>query len=161
MNLQLDIFSHDALLRIVTGHTYNYITQCRRTTFQPSNPGATTKETQQHFTRLSPLHKLEICFTAIYYHNLKTLERRISFPTLPWYKPPTVYNIAGAELAISNHNSLITSGNYLAIYTDGSGINWRTRASAVTMFSPWPEARPLVVREKRACIRSDQQFTVS
>ena len=28
------------------------------------------------------------------------------------------------------------------------------------MFSPWPGARPLVAREKRKCIGSDQQFKV-
>ncbi len=155
VNLQLDIFLHDALLRIVTGPTYKYITKFRRTPSQPSNPGATTKETQQHFMRLSPFHKLEIRFTAIYRHNLKTLERRITFPTLPWYKRSTVHISVSAEQAISNHNFLITSGNYLAIYTDCNGINGRIRASLVTMFSPWPGARLLVVREKRVCIGSD------
>ncbi len=160
VNLQLDIFLHDALLRIVTGPTYKYITKCRRTPSQHSNTGAIRKETQQHFTRLSPLHKLDICFTAIYHHNLKTFERRIPFLRLPWYKPPSVYISASAELAISNHNFLKTSGNYLAIYTDGSGINGRIGASAVLMFSPWPGACLLVAREKRACIGSAQQFTV-
>ena len=160
VNLQLDIFLHDAFLRIVTGLTDKYITQCRRTSSQPSNLGATTKETQQHFTRLSPFHKLEIRFTAIYHHNLKTLERRIPFPTLPWYKPLTVHISASAELAISNHNFLMISGNYLTIYTDGRRINGRIRAFAVTMLSPWPGASPLIAREKRAYIGSDQQFTV-
>ena len=54
----------------------------------------------------------------------------------------------------------MTSGNYLAIHADSSEINGRIGASAVTMFSPWPGARPLVAREKRAFIGSDQQFTV-
>ncbi len=160
VNLQLDIFLHDDFLCIVTGPTYKYITKCRWTPSQPSNSGTTTKETQQHVTRLSPLHKLEIRFTAIYHHNLKTLERRLPFSTLPWYKPYTVYISASAELVILNHISLMTSGNYLAIHTDGSEINGRIGASAVTMCSPWPEARPLVAREKRKYIRSDQQFTV-
>ncbi len=43
---------------------------------------------------------------------------------------------------------------------DGSNINGRIEASTATMFSPWPEARPLVERKKRECIGSDQQFTV-
>lgn len=153
VNLQLDIFLHDALLRIVTGPTYKYITKCRKTLSESNNPGTTSKKAQQHFTRLSPLHKLELRFTAIYHHNhhnhhnLQTLERRIPFPKLPWYKPPTVHIRASVELAISNHNSLTTSGNYLAIYTDGSGINGRIGASAVTMFDPWSGARLLVVRK--------------
>ncbi len=54
----------------------------------------------------------------------------------------------------------MTSGNYLAIYTDGNGINGGIGASAVTMFSLWPGAPSLVTRGKHACIRSDQQFTV-
>ncbi len=138
VNLQLDKFLHDAFFRIVTNSTYKHITKCRRTPSQASNLGATTKETQQHFTRLSPFHKLEICFTAIYHHNLKTLERRIPFPTLPWYKPLTVQINASAKLEISNHNFLMTIGNYLAIYTDGNGINRCIGASAVIMFSLWP-----------------------
>ena len=76
------------------------------------------------------------------------------------YKPPTVHISVRVELAISNHNFLMTSRNYLAIYTDGSGINGRIRASAVTIFSSWPGACPLVATEKRTCIGSDQQFTV-
>ena len=54
----------------------------------------------------------------------------------------------------------MTSGNYWAIYTDGIQINGRIRASAAKMFSSWPGTCQLVVLEKRACIRSDQQFTV-
>ena len=46
------------------------------------------------------------------------------------------------------------------MYIDGSGINGHIGASAVTMFSPWPGARPFVARGKRTCIGSDQQFTV-
>ncbi len=155
VNLQLDIFLHDALPRIVTGPTYKYITKYRRTPSQPSNSGATTKETQKHYTLLSSLHKLKIRFTAIYYHNLKTLERRIPFPTLPWYKPSTVHISVSVELAISNHNSIMTIGNYLAIYSDGNGIIRHIRASAVTMFSLWPGVCPLVAREQRAYIGSD------
>ena len=100
VNLQLDIFLHDVLLRIVTGPIYKYITKCRRTPSQPSSPSATTKEIQQNFTRLSLLHKLEIRFTAIYYHNLNTLERRIPFSTPLWYKLHTVHINACKELAI-------------------------------------------------------------
>ncbi len=125
VNLHLDIFLHDALLRIVTGPIYKYITKCRRTPSQPSNLDANTKKIQQHFTRLSPVHKLKIRFTAIYHHNFQTLKRCIPFPTLTWYKPPTVHTNASAELAISNHNFFMTSGNYLAIYMDASGINGR------------------------------------
>ena len=160
VNLQLDIFLHDALLRIVASPAYNYITKCRKKPSQLSNPGANTKETQWYFTHLSPFHKLELRFTFIYYHNLKTLERRIPFPTLPWYKPPTIHISASAELEISSHNSLTTTSNYLAIYTDGSGIKGRIDASAVTMFGPWPGVRALDAREKRACIGSDQQSTI-
>ena len=40
------------------------------------------------------------------------------------------------------------------------GIDGRIRASAVTIFSSWPGACPLVATEKRTCIGSDQQFTV-
>lgn len=119
---------------------------------------AQEKSFREHFTRLSPLHKLELRFTAIYHHNLKTLECRISFPTLPWYKPPTVYISASAKLAISNHISLMAN-DYLVIYTDGSGINGRIGASAVIMFSPWSAAQPIVVREKIAYIGSDQSPT--
>ncbi len=54
----------------------------------------------------------------------------------------------------------MTSGNHLAIYIDDSEINGQIAVSAVTMFSPWPWAHPLVPREKRGCIGSDQQFTV-
>ena len=32
--------------------------------------------------------------------------------------------------------------------------------SGLIMFSPWPGAEPIIAREKRACIGSDQQFTV-
>ncbi len=123
VNLQLDLFLHNAFLQIIIGPTYKYITQRRRTPSQLSNSGANTQETQQDFMRFSAFHKLKIRFTVIYYHNLKTLERCIPFPTLLWYKPPTGYIIASAELAILNHNSPMTSGIYLAIYTDGRWIN--------------------------------------
>ncbi len=97
---------------------------------------------------------------TISHHNLKTLDRHITFPSLPWYQPPIVHISASAKLAISNDDSLMTSGNYWAIHTSDIRINGRIEASSVTMFSPWPEARQLVVREKHACIASDQQFTV-
>ncbi len=54
----------------------------------------------------------------------------------------------------------MTSGKYLAIYMDSSGMNGRIGASAVTMFRFWLGARLLVARGKRECIRSDQQLTV-
>lgn len=159
VNLQLDIFLHDDLLRIVTSPTHKYITKCRKIPPQPRNPTATTKETAE-FTRLSPLHKLELCFTAIYHHKLKSLEHCIPFPIPPCYKHPTVHISASAELAISKHKSLTTSSNYLAIYTDGSGIKGCIGASAVTIFNPWPGAPRFVAREKHAFTGSDQQFTV-
>lgn len=83
VNIQLDIFFHDAPLRIVTNLTYKYITKCPKTTSQPRNVTATTKEMKQHFTRLSPFYKQKLYFTAICHHNLKNLECRILFPTLP------------------------------------------------------------------------------
>lgn len=90
------------------------------------------KQNKQHFTRLSPLHKLELRFTAIYHQNLKTLERRIPFPPSPWYKNPFRQHQRKRIIAIATHNSLTAENDYLAIYTDGSRIYG---ASAGTIFS--------------------------
>ena len=65
-----------------------------------------------------------------------------------------------AKDAIANQNRLILNNSHLAIYTDGSGIQNKTGASAVTMFTPWEGATPLVARKKQACLGSDQEFTV-
>lgn len=105
-------------------------------TISTKRPNRFCKGNTAVFYTFKPLHKLELRFTAIYHHNLQTLERRIPFPTLPWDKPPTVHISASAELAIANHNSLITNNNHLAIYTDGSGINGDIGASAVTIIRP-------------------------
>lgn len=55
-NLQLDIFLHNALLRIVTSSTYKHITKCSKTSSRPNKPTATKNEIKQHFTCLNPMH---------------------------------------------------------------------------------------------------------
>ena len=138
----------------MTSSIYKYITKCCIIP-QFNNPDITTKETKQLFTCLSILHKLELCFMPIYHYNLQILKRCIPFPILPWHKPPSVHISTNAELAISNHNSLMKSGNYLAIYTNGIRINGRINAFTAIMFSPWPKTCPLVVQDKCVCIRSN------
>lgn len=133
------------------------------TTYHPNLETQTplcTKEKNQHFTRLGSVHKLELRFTAIFRHNLKTLERRIPFPTSPWYKPPAVYISSSAEIAIANHNFLTADKNCLANYTDGRGIDGRAGSSVVAMFSPWPGAQLSGARDKRSWLGSVQQFIV-
>ena len=53
----------------------------------------------------------------------------------PWWTPPSIIIASSKELAINQHNTTIqnsTSQGFLPIYTDGSGINGKIGASAVT-----------------------------
>lgn len=136
VNLQLDVFLYNALLRIASSPAYTYIKSFRNhSSVSPDNP---------QFKHLSPLHKLELRFSAVYKKDLDNLETRCLFPALPWYKAPFITIATAAKEAIATHNQLIRDPNILTIYTDGSGINQKIRVSAVTMFTPYPGAYPII-----------------
>ena len=83
INLQLNIFLNDALLRLVSSPAYEYIRSFREQTTTPSRLNPIKVQIRNHFKKLSPLHRLEIRFSAIYKKSLDNLEKRSSFPTLP------------------------------------------------------------------------------
>lgn len=107
-------------LRIATTPTYQQIMECRsqKRTWIESN--------------------LEILLSTIQKQTgFKPEDIEISAPFLapPWWTPPSTTITSSKEQAISQHNTAIqtsTSQGLLPIYTDGSGINGKIGASAVT-----------------------------
>lgn len=55
---------------------------------------------------------------------------------------------ATREEAITTHNRLVEAGHF-AIYTDGSWIEGKVGASAVTVFAPYPGKRQLLLTGSR------------
>ena len=160
VNLQLDIFLNDALLRIVSSPAYPYVRSLRVQPSPPPQSNPSSQQTQAYFKRLSPLHKLELRFTAIYNKKLDSLEKRCPFPTTPWYKAPIITIASSAKEATDTHDQLTKDPTVLAVYTDGSGINQKIGASAITLFIPYLGAQPMVAQTKQACLGTDEEFTV-
>ena len=65
----------------------------------------------------------------------ETVEPSCAYLAPPWWTPPKITIAASKELAISHHNNTVyndANTSLLPIYTDGSGINGKIGASAVT-----------------------------
>ena len=65
----------------------------------------------------------------------ETVEPSCAYLASPWWTPPKITIAASKELAISHHNNTVyndANTSLLPIYTDGSGINGKIGASAVT-----------------------------
>ena len=65
INLQLDIFLDDALLRIITSPAYKYIISTRTVQSYPPHSKILQPQQRHQFTRLNPLQKLELRFAAV------------------------------------------------------------------------------------------------
>lgn len=65
INLQLDIFLNDALLRIITSPAYKYIISIRTVQSYPPHSEILQPQQRHQFARLNPLQKLELRFAAV------------------------------------------------------------------------------------------------
>ncbi len=107
-------------LRIATTPTYKRIIECR----------------SKKRTRIKT--NLEVLLNTIQKQTgLKPEETETSTPFLtpPWWAPPPITIAPSKNLAIDQHNTTVqnsVSQGLLPIYTDGSGINGKIGASAVT-----------------------------
>jgi ribonuclease HI len=92
------------------------------------------RENWRHFPKLrTPLEiHHDRCRVRLGCETIENLEKRIPYPTAPWWKAPTIAIKEEAKAAIETHNIiLLRSRDLLIVYTDGSGINGKTGAAAV------------------------------
>ena len=93
---------------------------------------------KRHQHPLWSIKKLEIRYSAVYNRDLSKLENRTPFPVAPWWRAPKTTVAASTEEAIATHDRLVEEGGHFSIYTNGSGIEDKVGASAVTVFTPIP-----------------------
>lgn len=156
---QLDIALYDSMLRIITSPTYQLITS-QRALENRELTASPTQHQQKLYAQLSPLHKLEIRYAAVFKRDTPQLERRIPYPTSPWWQPPETTIAANDQESIATHDVVIARKTHLVIYTDGSGIDGKVGASAVTLFSPFAGATPMIADRKQAYLGPLTDYTV-
>lgn len=156
IDLQLDIFLNNALLRLTSSPSCKHITSFCSQNLASQDP----KQYRLYFAKLSPLKKLEIRFTAIYKKELANMELRNLFPTRLWYNAPQTLIATSAKKAIESHDCLINNPDNIAIYTDGSGIIGRIGAAAVKTITLYPGAQPMVASTKSTYLGLESDFTV-
>lgn len=84
---QMDIALYDFLLRIVTSPTYSLI-KCQRTLPNRILLPSQSQYQQSLYAQLSPLHKLEIRYSAVYNWDLSRLENPNTFSYSPLVECP-------------------------------------------------------------------------
>ncbi len=87
------------------------------------------------------------------------LENQTPFPEALWWRAPKTTVAATTEEAIATHERLVEEGHF-AIYTDGSGIEDKIGASAVTVFTPIPGEAAITLDKKQALLGPLTEFTV-
>ena len=117
MHLRLDQLTSVAALRIATSPAYQCIIATR----------------SKHRNRvISPLEKLTKRLERKTKTSIADLEIITPFAAPPWWIPPKVQLDCNKEAAEKAHKALIETTNALLIYTDGSGINGKIGAAAVS-----------------------------
>ncbi|TGO46402.1 hypothetical protein BCON_0327g00020 [Botryotinia convoluta] len=128
---QLDKHLLDAAMRIQTSPLYQYIQKVR----VPRRRRIAHLPWEKANWTWSPLEKVE--------HYLRTrigqvpeqqLEPKQPYITAPWWKPPTVHIALDKKRGKEEHDSVVSRSRptTLVLYTDGSCINDKVGASAVT-----------------------------
>ena len=156
---QLDKVIFNSFLRIKTSFRYEFIISHRTLSDRDLSPNMTQHQ-RSLYAQLSPLHKLKRRYASILDQSLTPLERHIPFPMAPWWNVFQTTIASTAEKAIATHNVLLASDGHFVIYTDGSGIDSKVGASAVTMITPIPGEPPIVADKRQAFLNPLSKFTV-
>ena len=156
---QLDKAIFNSFLRIKTSSRYEFIISHRTLPDRNLSPNMTQHQ-RSLYAQLSPLHKLKRRYASILDQSLTPLERHIPFPVAPWWNASQTTIALTAEKAIATHDALLASDGHFIIYTDGSGIDSKIGASAVTMITPIPNEPPIVADKRQAFLDPLSKFTV-
>jgi ribonuclease HI len=128
---QLDKHLLDAAMRIQTSPLYQYIQKVR----VPRRRRIAHLPWEKANWTWSPLEKVEHYLRArIGQEPEQQLEPKQPYITAPWWKPPTVHIALDKKRGKEEHESVVSRSrpSALVLYTDGSCINDKVGASAVT-----------------------------
>ncbi|PQE17594.1 reverse transcriptase protein [Rutstroemia sp. NJR-2017a WRK4] len=128
---QLDKHLLDAAMRIQTSPLYQYIQKVR----VPRRRRIAHLPWEKANWTWSPLEKVEHYLrTRIGQEPEQQLEPKQPYITAPWWKPPTVHIALDKKRGKEEHDLVVSRSrpSALVLYTDGSCINDKVGASAVT-----------------------------
>jgi hypothetical protein len=128
---QLDKHLWDAAMRIQTSPLYQYIQKVR----VPRRHRIAHLPWEKANWTWSPLEKVEHYLrTRIGQEPEQQLEPKQPYITAPWWKPPTAHIALDKKHEKEEHDSVVSRSrpSALVLYTDGSCINDKVGASAVT-----------------------------
>ena len=153
---QLERHLAGAFLRITGSRLFQQIQEIRRKPVRvvlgdiSANHRMTFRTPLVHHTIASPLATLEHKLSAKYGLQADLLEKKHPYPITPWSTTPEITIHEDRDSAIQAHSKLVQE-KALVVYTDGSGINGKIGASAVSLFTG-------VFRS--ACIGPSEWYTV-
>lgn len=156
---QLDIALYEAMLGIIISSIHPLI-KSQRSFSDRALAADQTQNQRSLYAQLSPLHKLEIRYAAVFNRDLFKLELRMPFLTAPWWQPSEITIAANDEEAMATYDAITATGTHLAIYTDGSGINGKVETSAVTLFIPIVNEPSMVAVQKLTYLWPLAEYTV-
>lgn len=118
IDIRLERLTLEAALRIATSPSYNSIIEAR---------------SMRKKRGLSPLELLTNKLVDRTKTPIKELEQITSYAAPPWWIPPTISIASDKDAAEKAHKALTENNTKdLFIYTDGSGINGKVGAAAVS-----------------------------
>lgn len=147
------------MLRIVSSPAYPLIKNQRTLPDQHFVPSQTQYQSML-YAELGPLHKLEMRYVSVLKHKLSQLEMRVPFPVAPWWELLNITIALNNKETIATHNAILKAGTHMVIYTDGSGIDNKVGASAITLFTPIERQPPIVADREQAYLGPLTKYTV-
>ena len=114
---RLKRINYNAAIRLATSSVYEFIIEAR------------SKKKQRIWTPLEILTKEVEKKTKVPFAKI---EKITPFVTAPWWIPPKINIMPNKKTAEAVHKTIISNTDSLIIYSDGSGINGKVGAAAVS-----------------------------
>lgn len=156
---QMDIALYDAMFRIIISSTYFFI-KVQKSLFDRQLFFGQTQHQKSLYAQLSPLHKLEIRYAAVFKKDLRRLEMKIPFSMISWTISFKIFIADSAEEAIKIHDEIRVKNSFLIIYTDGSGMKTKMGVSAVTLFIFIEDQTSMMMNNRQAYLDFFIEHTV-
>lgn len=126
MHLRLDKLTSSAAVRLITSPVYEDIIGAR-----------STRKTRS----ISPLEMLTTRLEKRTGVKAKEMEKITPFAAAPWWIPPNIRIMPNKKTAEQNHKEQLQKEKAHYIYSDGSGINGKIGAAAVSTATETPTIR--------------------